>query len=51
MIRHSKEFLVQRPLGRVTLHAWCMVRGGRVRWHMAGIVRELRQVVSSSLRF
>ena len=32
-------------LGRVLLHALCLVRHpAHVRWHWAGIVRELRPV-------
>ena len=43
MIRSStKEKLVKTPLGRVVLHGLCLFRGGRVRWHFTGIVRELR---------
>jgi hypothetical protein len=46
VIRSSKEFLVEKPLGRVVLHALCLCRGGRFRWHCAGILRELRKVIA-----
>ncbi|MGZ8940014.1 MAG: hypothetical protein ACXW32_12445 [Limisphaerales bacterium] len=46
MKRRAKEKLVKTALGRVTLHGWCLLRGGRLRWHCAGIVRELRNSVS-----
>jgi len=29
-------------LGRVALHLACLLRDGKVRWHWAGIRRELR---------
>jgi hypothetical protein len=45
VIRASKEFLVEKPLGRMVLHAICLCRGGRFRWHCAGIFRELRKMV------
>jgi hypothetical protein len=44
VIRSSKEFLVEKPLGRVALHALCLCRGGRIRWHLSGIAREIRKM-------
>ncbi len=29
-------------LSRILLHLGCMVRHGHVRWHLAGIAREMR---------
>jgi hypothetical protein len=45
--------LVEHPLGRVMLHLACLLRDGKVRWHWAGIRRELRAVppVLHSTRF
>jgi len=34
--------LVEHSLGRVALHLACLLRDGKVRWHWAGIRRELR---------
>jgi len=42
MRRSTKEKLVKTPLGRVVLHGLCLCRGGRVRWHLTGMVRELK---------
>jgi len=33
--------LVKNSFGRVLLHAGAILRGGNVRWHAAGIAREL----------
>ena len=36
-----------RP-GRVCLHLVCLIRGGNVAWHVAGVKRELRQVFATT---
>jgi hypothetical protein len=38
----TKQKLVKSPLGRVVLHGLCLFRGGRLRWHLTGMVRELK---------
>ena len=42
----TKEKLSKNPLGRVVLHGLCLFRGGDVRWHVAGISRELRNAIA-----
>ena len=42
--------LVEHSLGRVVLHLACLLRDGRVRWHWAGIRRELRPGFAGSPR-
>jgi hypothetical protein len=39
--------LVEHSLGRVVLHVACLLRDGKVRWHWAGIRRELRSASSA----
>ena len=41
-----REVLVDSRPGRALLHLGCMLRGGRIRWHAQGILRELRQAVT-----
>jgi hypothetical protein len=45
VLRSSKEFLVASPFGRMALHTLCLLRGGRFRWHCAGILREFRNAL------
>ncbi|HEX9783146.1 MAG TPA: hypothetical protein VGA56_10520 [Opitutaceae bacterium] len=35
--------LARYDVGRIILHLACMVRHGNVRWHWAGIVREVER--------
>jgi len=37
-----KSQLAEHSLGRVLLHLVCLARDGKVRWHWAGVMRELR---------
>ena len=39
-----KTWLAERPCGRVLLHVACLLRDGHVRWHWAGVLRELRLI-------
>jgi len=39
---------VEHSLGRVMLHLACLLRDGKVRWHWAGIRRELRHAIPAS---
>jgi hypothetical protein len=40
--------LVEHSLGRVMLHLACLLRDRKVRWHWAGIRRELRPAATAT---
>lgn len=37
-------FLTQSAIGRTFLHLGCICRGGRWRFHLAGVRREIREL-------
>jgi hypothetical protein len=37
-----KTWLAERSSGRALLHLICLLRDGHVRWHWAGMKRELQ---------
>jgi hypothetical protein len=39
-----KTWLAERSSGRALLHLVCLLRDGHVRWHWAGIKRELQKL-------
>gem|GEM_PF-2288123 len=41
MFRQLKQFLSRFRLGRAVLHLSCILRGGKVSWHVEGVKREL----------
>ena len=42
-----KMFLTTHALGRVCLHLACICRGGKIRFHFAGVRRELARLVGA----
>jgi len=40
-----KTWLIERSSGRVLLHLACLLHDGKVRWHWAGMKRELRRPI------
>ena len=44
-----KLFLAEYVLGRILLHLGCALRGGKVRFHLAGIRRELGRLAAACL--
>jgi hypothetical protein len=36
--------LVKTRIGRIVLHAVCLVRDRKLSWHVAGIAREIRGI-------
>jgi hypothetical protein len=42
-----KARLAQTSVGRVVLHLLCLCRDGKLRWHWAGVCRELHRSVVS----
>ena len=43
-VTFMKTWLAERSSGRVLLHLACLLRDGHVRWHWAGIKRELQKL-------
>lgn len=41
-IQTLELYFSRHPLGRVALHLGCICRGGKIRFHLAGVRRELR---------
>ena len=41
MITSLQIRLATNRFGRSVLHVWCIVRGGKLAWHLTGIRREL----------
>jgi hypothetical protein len=41
-----KTQLAEHPSGRVLLHLACLLRNGNVRWHWAGMKRELQKLAT-----
>jgi hypothetical protein len=39
-----KTWLAERSSGRALLHLICLLRDGHVRWHWAGMKRELQKI-------
>jgi hypothetical protein len=40
-----KLLLSEHACGRVLLHLLCLMRDRKIRWHWAGMMRELRLIV------
>lgn len=47
---HMKMFLTRSSIGRMLLHAACVVRGGKLRFHCAGIRRECSGLCRAALK-
>jgi hypothetical protein len=43
-IQAVELYCSRHPLGRVALHLGCICRGGKIRFHLAGVRRELRSL-------
>jgi hypothetical protein len=41
-----KTWLAERSSGRALLHLICLLRDGHVRWHWAGMKRELQKITA-----
>jgi hypothetical protein len=39
-----KRLLAQIVVGRVLLHVGCILRGGKFRFHLAGVMREIKSI-------